>query len=255
MALGSTRVPSPFLEMTLTAGLTSHSPSLKSPCTGKNSGDIILAEVTVALITWTSSFGPGVGEFDGKFLFADGNWVAGGEGLEACAEVVDDVEIAIGAKRVAQADVGAGGFGLRGVGLEECSEVQETRKGVTDLKSREVDIEISLGQAENVDGVVEREGEIGIRAILSGDRSGLECSAVIVTPLECSGIGEAASACGSVSELVRGEAIAAHRDGDVFVEMQRLSQNLCDHVLRIRIDFRAVVKDDSNGGTYLLKFE
>src|SRR5882724_4714136 len=194
MALGSTRVPSPFLEMTLTAGLTSHSPSLKSPCTGKNSGDIILAEVTVALIilaevtvaliTWTSSFGPGVGEFDGKFLFADGNWVAGGEGLEACAEVVDDVEIAIGAKRVAQADVGAGGFGLRGVGLEECSEVQATRKGVTDLKSREVDIEISLGQAENVDGVVEREGEIGIRAILSGDRSGLECSAVIVTPLE-----------------------------------------------------------------------
>src|SRR5689334_3822201 len=119
MALGSTRVPSPFLEMTLTVGLTSHSPSLKSPCTGKNSSDIILAEVAVAFITWTSSFGPGVGEFDCEFLFTDGHRVADGERLKASAQVVDNVEIAVGAKRVAKPDVGAGGFGLCGVRLQE----------------------------------------------------------------------------------------------------------------------------------------
>src|ERR1051325_4355557 len=184
MALGSTRVPSPSLEMTLTAGLTSQSPSLKSPCTGKNSSDIILAEVAVALITWTSSFGPGVCEFDCEFLFADGNGVAGGEGLEASAEVVDDVEIAVGAEGVAKTDVGAGGFGLCRVGLQECGEIQEARERVTDLKARKVNIEISLRKAEYVDGVVERESETGIRAILSGDGGGLECSVVIIAPLE-----------------------------------------------------------------------
>src|SRR5438128_1201284 len=149
------------------------------------SSDIILAEVAVvSLITWTSSLRPGVGQLDGKFLFADRHGVAGGEGLEARAEVVDDVEVAVGAECITQANVGAGSFGLCGVRLDECGEIQEARESVTDLESREVNIEISLRQAKDVDGVVEREGEIGIRAVLSGDGSSLECSVVIIAPLK-----------------------------------------------------------------------
>lgn len=122
---------------------------------------------------WRSSLGPGIGEFDGEFLFAGGHGVASGEGLEAGAEVVDNVEIAVWAERIAQTDVSAGGFSLRGVSLEECGEIQETRKGVTDLNSCEVDIEISLRKAEIVDGVVEGKSEIRTGAVLGRDGGGL----------------------------------------------------------------------------------
>jgi hypothetical protein len=54
---------------------------------------------------------------------------------------------------------------------------------------------------------------------------------------------------------MRGEAIAPRGDRDVLVQVQRLSQDLRDHVLGIRINFRAVVENHSNGGAYFLKFQ
>jgi len=159
-----------------------------------------------------SSARPGVGELDAEFRFANGQRISGSDRLKTGAEIVDDVEIAVGAEGIAQADVGAGGFGLGSVGLEKCGEVEETRECVTNPQAGKRDIDISLWQAKDVQRVVEREAEIGVRPVLRGGRGGLERSGVIGAPAERTCVGEASGTGGSVRKLMKGETITAGGD-------------------------------------------
>src|SRR5216684_5794398 len=61
----------------------------------------------------------GVGELDGEASFADFRGICGGDAGELRADVVDDVEIAVGAVVVAQAEIGAYGLGIGGIHLQD----------------------------------------------------------------------------------------------------------------------------------------
>src|SRR5713226_4900981 len=85
------------------------------------------------------SWGEGIGVFHGETGFADLRRVGGGDAGELRSDVVDDVEIAVGAIVVAQTKIGAGSLGVGGVHLDQAGEGKETSEGIVRLQVRQHD--------------------------------------------------------------------------------------------------------------------
>src|SRR5207253_8809484 len=127
-----------------------------------------------------------------------------------------------------------------------CGCVEKPVKCIADLYSRQFDIEISLRKPERIECVIHCEGEMRIRPVLSRQCSGIQSSRVVAAPLLGCGKRHPVISGRRVRHLVRCKSITASGNGNILVQMQRLSKKLIHNIMRSRINFSAAVKENAD---------
>src|ERR1041384_6434605 len=236
IALGSTRALLPSLEIWFSAGLTSHSPILKSPSTPSLSPDYSWRGM--ALLMWR----PRVSNLDGQLLLPDIHRISRRQRLKACSGVVNHIQITVRTERPAHPEICADRLCLCRVRLDKGRRVQKSGEGVAHLHSGQVDIEISLRKPEGVVRIVNRKIQMGVRPVLHRGCGGLELSPVVHAPVERTYVRNAVILRRSKFQSVPHKSIVAARHRDVFVKVQRTAEHLPGNVLRKGVNLRSVVK-------------
>jgi hypothetical protein len=90
----------------------------------------------------------GISPFHGEACLADLWGIRGSDAGELRADVVDDIEIAVGSVVVSQADIGTDCLGVRRVHLNEAGEGQKAIEGIVPLQAGQDNGEIAIGQRQ-----------------------------------------------------------------------------------------------------------
>src|SRR6266849_8669117 len=102
---------------------------------------------------WTQfelpSWSEGIGPFHGEACLTDLRRVGWGNAGELRPYVIDDVEIAVRAVVVPQANIGADCLCVRGIKLNQTREGQKASKGVVSLQTCQHYREITVGQGQS----------------------------------------------------------------------------------------------------------
>jgi len=187
---------------------------------------------------------PRVRVFDREAGFTNLRRVCRGDASELGSDVVDDIEIAVSAVVVPQAQIGADCLRIRRVHLKETGERQKAGKGVVCLQACQRYREIPIGQrqSKSIPSLGSGNRELCCGPIIGPHAEFIQGAAVVSAEALEEIVSKPPILPRPVSQLMTGVVIQAVRNEHVLVNMKGGGNQLREHVRDIVIGVGPVVE-------------